>query len=455
MSNTCIRYAFTYRDGTKEVKSAVVEGAITEEQMRRIRNSTWAHGGRFVPALIGLPDELATDKLKGYKPIGYSQTFCLDGDNAFTVTDEPATEPMDIEEVTCLFKKWAYCCLFTEEKAASRDKHLMSLAEIRVNRDEELRLDVSSRDYKISQLKTMLKHETAKHESHYNAKLSHWAGDTKTIDIDAGALLALINYYQSMPTKEDAEILSNNKGEDDSADESANASAVCPYCGSTNTDMVDSGKESEKRRCADCGEDDIFWHEGGESTDRHNRPIAHGMKGGELFMSEYRVVMTCWDYGNPTPYADELSNVDLSLFATEALARKSIEQNIYDELSTLNEGREREAIYDSDGRVVGHDYPFRADFDGDNDGIIRFWDGEDYQNVTEYHIHSLSSNSEDRSKCSYFKYRGYCIVPNKPHTSFRVEQSGTIILRCRTLQRALHEIDSVSLALAQGTVPMQ
>lgn len=278
MSNTCIRYAFTYRDGTKEVKSAVVEGAITEEQMRRIRNSTWAHGGRFVPALIGLPDELDTDKLKGYKPIGYSQTFCLDGDNAFTVTDEPATEPMDIEEVTCLFKKWAYCCLFTEEKAASRDKHLMSLAEIRVNRDEELRLDVSSRDYKISQLKTMLKHETAKHESHYNAKLSHWAGDTKTIDIDAGALLALINYYQSMPTKEDAEILSNNKGEDDGEDESASASAVCPYCGSTNTDMVDFGKESEKRRCADCGEDYIFWHEGGEFTDRHNRPIAHGIR---------------------------------------------------------------------------------------------------------------------------------------------------------------------------------
>ena len=277
MSNTCIRYTFMYHDGTKEAKSVVVEGAITEEQMRRIRNSTWAHGGRFAPALIGLPDELDTDKLKGYSPIDYSQTFCLNGDNAFTVTDEPATEPLDIEEVTRLFEKWVYSHLFTEKQAVSRDKHLMSLAEIRVSRDEELRLDVSSRDYKISQLKTMLKHETAKHESHYNAKLSHWAGDTKTIDIDAGALLALINYYQGMLTKEDSEILSNNAGEDGGADESVTASAVCPYCGSANTDMVDSGKESEKRRCADCGKDFIFWHEGGEFTDRHNRPIVHGM----------------------------------------------------------------------------------------------------------------------------------------------------------------------------------
>lgn len=169
-------------------------------------------------------------------------------------------------------------------------------------------------------------------------------------------------------------------------------------------------------------------------------------------MSElYRVVLTCWDYGNPTPHAKELSNVDLSLFATEALARKSIEQNIYDELAALNEDQGKEAIYDSDGRVVGHDYPFRADFDGDNDGIVRFWDGEDYQNVTEYNIHTLSFHSEDRSKCSYYKYRGYCIVPNEAHTSFRVEQSDTVILRCRTLQKALREIDRVSLTIVQGT----
>lgn len=276
MSNTRICYAFTYRDGTKETKSAVVEGAITKEQMRRILASTW-DGGRFVPTLIGLPDELDEDKLKGYTPLGYSQTFCLDADNAFAITDETATEPLDIEEVTCLFEKWVYSRLFTEKTAVSRDKHLMSLAEIRVSRDEEHRLDVSSRDYKISQLKTMLKHETAKHEIHYNAKLSHWAGDTKTIDIDAGALLTLIKYYQGMLPKEDAAVLSNNSGEDEGTDESASASAVCPYCGSTNTDMVDSEKESEKRRCADCSKDYIFWHEGGEFTDRHNRPVVHGV----------------------------------------------------------------------------------------------------------------------------------------------------------------------------------
>ena len=163
----------------------------------------------------------------------------------------------------------------------------------------------------------------------------------------------------------------------------------------------------------------------------------------------YRVVLTCWDYGNPAPHANDLSNVDLSLFATKALARKRIEQDVRDELSTLNEGREREAIYDSEGHIVGHDYPFRADFDGNNDGIIRFWDGEDYQNVTEYHIHPLSSDSEDRSKCSYFEYRGYGIVPNEAHTSFRVEQSGTVMQRCRTLQKALREIDRLALAFGE------
>ena len=164
---------------------------------------------------------------------------------------------------------------------------------------------------------------------------------------------------------------------------------------------------------------------------------------------KYRVVLTCWDHGKPMPHANELNTVDLSLFDTEALARKCIEQHVRNELSSLNEGRKKEAIYDSDGRIVGHDYPFRADFDGDTEGIVRFWDGEGYQNVTAYHIHPLSSNVNDMSKCSYYKYRGYCIVPNEAHTAFRVEQSDTVVLRCSTLQKALHEIDRLALSLAK------
>mgnify|MGYP001533597333 FL=1 len=46
----------------------------------------------------------------------------------------------------------------------------------------------------------MLAQETAEGETHYGAKLSHWHSDVKTIDISAGALRALIAYYESLPT---------------------------------------------------------------------------------------------------------------------------------------------------------------------------------------------------------------------------------------------------------------
>jgi len=49
--------------------------------------------------------------------------------------------------------------------------------------------------YKVTQLKQMLKHETSKEEEHYGAHLTHWYGDSKPINIDAGGLKALIRYY--------------------------------------------------------------------------------------------------------------------------------------------------------------------------------------------------------------------------------------------------------------------
>lgn len=69
-------------------------------------------------------------------------------------------------------------------------------------------------------------------------------------------------------------------------------------------------------------------------------------------MSEkYRVVLTCWDYGIPEPYSNVLSGTDLSLFSTEALARKSIAGCARDELVTLNNSRKKEPVYDSDGHM--------------------------------------------------------------------------------------------------------
>lgn len=50
--------------------------------------------------------------------------------------------------------------------------------------------------YKVEQLKKMLVHETSKTEVHYGAYLSHLAGDSNGIQIDAGGLKALVRYYQ-------------------------------------------------------------------------------------------------------------------------------------------------------------------------------------------------------------------------------------------------------------------
>lgn len=52
-------------------------------------------------------------------------------------------------------------------------------------------------DYTVKQLQTMLEHETSDKEIHYGANLSHWAGDSKPIQIDAGGINTLIGYYST------------------------------------------------------------------------------------------------------------------------------------------------------------------------------------------------------------------------------------------------------------------
>ncbi len=51
--------------------------------------------------------------------------------------------------------------------------------------------------YKVEQLRKMFEHETNKTEEHYGAHLTHWAGDSKPINIDAGAIKVLIDYYSA------------------------------------------------------------------------------------------------------------------------------------------------------------------------------------------------------------------------------------------------------------------
>lgn len=56
--------------------------------------------------------------------------------------------------------------------------------------------------YKLKQLKAMLVLEKDRGVGGYGAHLSHWAG-AKPISLDAGALQALIDYYENLdrPTK--------------------------------------------------------------------------------------------------------------------------------------------------------------------------------------------------------------------------------------------------------------
>lgn len=52
-------------------------------------------------------------------------------------------------------------------------------------------------EYKIQQLEKMLEYEQAQPEQNkYGAHVTHWSGCAKSINIDEGALTALIQYYK-------------------------------------------------------------------------------------------------------------------------------------------------------------------------------------------------------------------------------------------------------------------
>lgn len=57
--------------------------------------------------------------------------------------------------------------------------------------------------YKIGELKKMYSAETDPETGGYGAHLVHWSGTAKPINIDAGALEALIHYYSSILKKEE------------------------------------------------------------------------------------------------------------------------------------------------------------------------------------------------------------------------------------------------------------
>ena len=69
-------------------------------------------------------------------------------------------------------------------------------------------MQIKQDSYRESQVRTMLAHETDPNETHYAARLSHWWGDAKDINIEADALALLAEafagkYIEVNPPKDD------------------------------------------------------------------------------------------------------------------------------------------------------------------------------------------------------------------------------------------------------------
>lgn len=92
---------------------------------------------------------------------------------------------------------------------------------------------------------------------------------------------------------------------------------------------------------------------------------------------KYKIKLTCYDYGCPTPYEDEVEK----RFKTYDKAYAAVQQCVLEELQFLNED---EGLTLDD--VESDKYNYRADFDGDAGAIVRFWDGDDYMPITIYDI---------------------------------------------------------------------
>jgi hypothetical protein len=97
---------------------------------------------------------------------------------------------------------------------------------------------------------------------------------------------------------------------------------------------------------------------------------------------KYKVEMTCWDFGNPQPYKDEVHTT----FEDYKDALIALLRCVIDELECLND-----PMCDNPNRRY-----FTADLEGGDgfDAVIRCWDGpEDYMNVTGYKIITIEGEN--------------------------------------------------------------
>lgn len=147
--------------------------------------------------------------------------------------------------------------------------------------------------------------------------------------------------------------------------------------------------------------------------------------------THYRIVLTCYDHKNPVPYADSVD----ALLDTERDAGIVMRLQVKDELETLND----KSITDIENC---EDLPFRADFDGDNDAIVRFWDGDDYQIVTIYNLYPVQEYLKDQKE-SLWKYRDFLIV--RSSDNLFVQEADESSFTVADLGSALSAIDKICL----------
>ena len=165
----------------------------------------------------------------------------------------------------------------------------------------------------------------------------------------------------------------------------------------------------------------------------------------------YRIVLTCWDHEEKSPFCDRVAN----LFDSKESAQKALRSCVKDELEALN-GRD---IEDIDLEYPSEFDRFKVIFDGDEfDAIIQFWDGDDYWPVTGYKIHEilpLAMQSWMYRENPYYLLKkceqalGFNLYPSEKKEYFDVynETEKTSLCREHTFVAALDFIDDYALQL--------
>lgn len=158
----------------------------------------------------------------------------------------------------------------------------------------------------------------------------------------------------------------------------------------------------------------------------------------------HRVVLTLWHFNHSKPTVGNIG----TFYASNDDAFEAIASSVKQELEDLNglkttHPRAKVPIEDSDGNIVGYDYPFRSDEDGDHANIIRFWDGDDYRNVAAYDVYELVFGPCGLvNSASWYKYRGYVILVDRDRKCFGIEAGpGVVPVVCESLEDALALID--------------